>query len=86
MNLTGILGRLLGLENAQSIESVEPSLAAPWATIRPLAVLRLPGAERPGGALLFSLSAGKHAGTRTVLAVCRALALSLLLVALAEPI
>ena len=33
--ITGLLGRLLGLESAQTIEGYEPSLAAPWAQDAP---------------------------------------------------
>ena len=31
MSIGGLAGRLLGLEEAQRIESIEPSLGAPWA-------------------------------------------------------
>ena len=86
MNFNAILGRLLDLDNVHSIESVEPSLAAPWAhnssgwlffgclAFSVLAVL-----------FYFRCQRGKLA-VRVLLAVFRALVLSLLLLALAEPI
>jgi hypothetical protein len=86
MNFEAILGRLLNLDNVHSIESVEPSLAAPWA-------------HNSSGWLFFGCLAlsvlavlfyfrCQHGGrsVRVVLAVFRALVLSLVLLALAEPL
>jgi len=87
MNLTEIIGRILGLQQAQVIERTEPSLAAPWAHDAPAWLFF--GCLALGGlAVLFyaRYQRRRHAGVRAVLAVFRALALSLLLLLLAEPI
>jgi len=85
--ITDFLGRLLGLEAAQTIEGYEPSLAAPWAQDAPAWVLF-------GCAGLIAVSAIFYARyqrhrsprARVVGAVFRGLVLSLLLLLLAEPI
>ena len=87
MNATQLIGRMLGIEQAQSIEHVRPTLAAPWVQggsgwllfgVMGLAAL----------AILFytRYQQGRRVKARTTLAVFRALLLSLLLLILAEPI
>lgn len=86
MNATDILGRLLGLEGARRIEGYEFSLAAPWAYEAPAWLLF--------ACLAFALVAvvfyARYQQTRRfrpriLLAVFRALVLSLIVLILAEP-
>jgi len=85
--LTETLGNLLGLEEAQRIDSVEPSLGAAWAQSSP-AWLFFGAVGLAIVAIVFygRYQRGKHPGARAVLTVLRGLALALLLLLLAEPI
>jgi len=87
MMITNLLGRLLGLEEAQTIESYQPSFAASWAHgaagwvfFACLAMIAL--------SVLFYVKYQRHrsTGIRAALAVFRALALCTLILLLAEPI
>jgi hypothetical protein len=87
MNVAYYIGRLLGLEETQAIQRVEPALAAPWAQSAPAWLLF--------GCLGFLVLAivfytryqyGHRRGARMTLAISRALLLSLLLLILAEPV
>ncbi len=86
-SLTRILGDLLGVEQAQKIDSIEPSLGAAWARSSP-AWLFFGLVALAVVALVFyaRYQQKKHPGTRAVLAVLRAAALGLILLLLAEPI
>jgi hypothetical protein len=85
--MTDVLGRLLGLESAQSIEGYDFSLAAPWAHDAP-AWLLFGCLGLVALAVVFYGRYHRHksAGVRTLLGVFRATALCLLLLLLAEPI
>ena len=87
MNLTEIIGRMLGLKQTQAIEDFELSLGASWANDAPawlffgclgLSVL----------VVLFyaRYQRQRHVAARVVMAVFRGAALCLLLLALAKPI
>ena len=87
MNVTELIGRMLGLEEAQTIQGYQPSLGARWAHDAPawiffacLALIAL--------VVLFYAAAQRHkrAGVRVVLAVFRAVALCLIVLMLAEPV
>ncbi len=87
MNFPQTIGRLLGLDNVRSIESVEPSFGAAWAHRTPVLVFV--------GCVVLALVAAffysryqptsRHK-TRIALAALRALLLGLLFVILAEPV
>jgi hypothetical protein len=89
MNLWAWIGRLLGEDNVQAIERIEPSLAAPWAQSH-----SAPGWLLFGCLALVALSIyfywkWQTRGSRKlrlVLAIARGALLSLLLLVLAEPI
>ncbi|MBN2473237.1 MAG: VWA domain-containing protein [Pirellulales bacterium] len=84
---TDAFGRLLGLEETQTIEGFEPVLAAPWAHDAPAWVL-FGCIGLIAAAVVFYARYQRHkpAGARVVLAACRATVLCLLLLLLAEPI
>jgi hypothetical protein len=87
MSLTGILGKLLEIEDLESIEAVAPSFAAPWAHDGPAWLLF--GCLGLGALALVFYSRYQpraRAPLRIVLAVSRALLLGLLLLFLAEPV
>lgn len=87
MNVSTLFGRLLGLEQAEAIERVEPSLAAPWAREAPAWLVF-------GGIVLAALAIAVYARyqparqqrAKWALAAVRASLLVLLLVFLAEPV
>ena len=87
MNLAYYIGRLLGLEQTQTIQRIEPALAAPWAQSAP-AWLLFGCLGVAALAILFytRYQHGRHRSARIMLAVSRAALLSLLLVILAEPV
>ncbi|MHB9047672.1 MAG: hypothetical protein ACYC35_17165 [Pirellulales bacterium] len=87
MNLTSLVGRLLGLENVRSIDRIDPSFAAPWAHNGPAWVV-FGCAGLAALAMVFYLKY-QHRGrrrTRAVLGIARAILLCALFVILAEPI
>jgi len=87
MNATRLVGRLLGLEEAQAIDQIRPSLAAAW--VRDGSAWLLFGCiGLVALALVFyaRYQAGRRLGPRMGLAAARALVLCLLLVILAEPV
>ncbi len=87
MNATYYLGRLLGLEQTQAIQRIEPSLAAPWAQSAPAWVLfACLAAVLVAGVFYTRYQYGRQRTTRLALAVSRALLLSLLVFILAEPV
>ena len=79
--ITDLLGRLLGLEAAQTIEGYEPSLAAPWAHDAPAWVL-FGCIGLTAAAVFFYARYQRHRSprARVVAAVFRGLVLSLLVV------
>jgi hypothetical protein len=87
MNYLRWLGDLLGLDNVKTVESAEPSFAAPWASRAPAWVffgcLALSAATV---VLYLRYQPGKHRKGRIALAVVRAVVLSLLVVMLADPV
>lgn len=87
MNLAYYLGRLLGLDETQAIQQVEPSLAAPWAQSAPAWLLfGCLGAALVAVLFYTRYQFGRRRGARVLLAISRAALLSLLLVILAEPV
>lgn len=87
MNLTHWIGRALGLEQTQSIDRIEPNLAAPWAANSPAWLVF--------GCLAVALVAivfytryqyRRRPGARVMLGLFRAALLCLLLLILAEPV
>ncbi len=87
MNITELVGRLLGVANAVEIGRIEPSLAAPWAHDAPAWVLLGLVGLIVLGALFYSRFQhvpGKTA--RFLLTLLRAGCWCLLLVILAEPV
>lgn len=87
MNLTRIAGRLLGLENAEAIDRVDFSLAAPWAHEAPAWLLfGCLGMAFAAAVFYTRFQPGKRFGPRAALAAFRAAVLALLLLILAEPV
>jgi hypothetical protein len=87
MNFLRWLGGLLGLDNVKSVESVEASFAAPWASRAPAWVFFACLALIAAAIVVYiRYQPGKHRTGRIGLAVVRALALSLLVVMLADPV
>ena len=88
MSITELVGRMLGLENAEAIDRLpRVSLAAPWAHDAP-GWLLFGAVGFAAVALLFytRCQRGRRVGPRVLLAVCRAALLGLLLLVLAEPV
>lgn len=85
--LGGLVGRLLGLEEAQRIEAIEPSLGAPWAHDAP-AWLLFACVAAAVVAVVFYVRYQRHrsAPARAVLAVLRGAALAMIVLMLAEPV
>lgn len=87
MNLTELIGWLLGYENVQSIDRVEFSFAARWAQENPfLILLACVIVCSLAIALYFKYQPAGKTKSRLGLAVLRAALLSLLVFLLAEPI
>ena len=87
MNFTAWIGRALGLDGTQSIDRIEPSLAAPWAGARPAWLLFGCLAAVLLAAVFYTrYQYRRKRGARAALAVMRAALLSLLLLILAEPV
>lgn len=87
MNLTSLLGRLLGLEQTESIQQIEPSLAAPWAQNAPAWLLfACMGAILVAVVFYTRYQYGRQRRVRIGLAISRALLLCLLVFILAEPV
>ena len=87
MSLSEIIGRLLGLEDAQAIEGARLSLAAPWAQSAPAWLLfGCLGLAAVTLAFYLRWQSTRRARSRLVLAAFRAALLSLLLLVLAEPV
>jgi len=87
MNAAHLVGRLLGLDEAQAIDRIRPSLAAAW--VRDGSAWLLFGCiGLVALALVFYVryQGGRRLGPRMGLAAARALVLCLLLVILAEPV
>ncbi len=85
--LTKFLGRLLGVENLESIHSIRVSLAAPWAESGPAWVLFGCAALAVIAVVFYARcqpTGSKRA--RTLLAVCRAALLMLIFMILADPV
>jgi len=86
MNVTDILGRLLGLEGAQRIEGYEFSLAAPWAQEAPVWLLFACLALAFVAIVFYArYQQTRRFGPRILLALFRAAVLSLIVLILAEP-
>lgn len=85
--ITDLLSRLLGLEEAQTIQRYRPSLAAPWAQENP-AWLLFGCLALAAASVLFYARYQRHrpVGPRVALAAFRAVVLCLLLLLLAQPI
>jgi hypothetical protein len=87
MNLTPWIGRLLGLDDAVQIGSIEHSWAAPWAHDGPAwLVLGCVGLAVLALVFYTRLQHIRRVRTRLVLGLLRAAVLVLLLVMLAEPV
>lgn len=87
MNVTSYTGRLLGLEQTQSIQQIEPSLAAPWAQSAPAWLLFACLAAAVVAVVFYTrYQQSRHRRARLALAISRALLLSLLVFTLAEPV
>jgi len=87
MNLEAWIGRLLGLENVQAIQSVRPSLAAPWAHRGPAWLMfGCLGLGLVALAVYLKYQPTPWTRTRLVLAALRAAVLSVLLAILADPV
>jgi len=87
MNFTEYVGRMLGLEKTQAIQDIEPALAAPWAQAAPAWLLfGCLGAVVLAIVFYTRFQYARKPSARLVLAVGRALVLSLLLLILAEPV
>lgn len=82
----GWIGSLLGLENVQAIDRLEPSLAAPWA--RNVAWVLFAAAGLAVLTFVFYLKYQTHGSTRArmLLAGSRSLLLCTILLILAEPV
>jgi hypothetical protein len=89
MNLTAWIGRLLGQENVEAIEQIDPSLSASWAQERGAAAWLLLGCAALVALCVWFYLKHQTRGRRSArlgLAVARGLLLGLLLVILAEPV
>jgi hypothetical protein len=87
MNYQRWLGDLLGLDNVKTVESIEPSFAAPWASRAPAWVFFACLAVIAAAIVLYvRYQPGKQRKGRIALSVVRALVLSLLVVMLADPV
>ena len=87
MNLTDWIGRMLGLEHTQTIDKIEPSLAARWASSSPAWLLFGCLAAAAIAVLFYTrYQYRRKRGARIALALMRAVLLSLLLLILAEPV
>ncbi len=88
MNVTETIGRLLGQENVQSIDAVEPSFAAPWAQGNGLFWIVFGAVVLMAAAISFYLRWQPHGrrSIRLLLGVSRGLLLVLLFLILADPI
>lgn len=87
MNIPQWIGRLLGVEDVQSIESAKPSFAAPWAGRAPAWVFFACLAVVAAAVVLYlRYQPGKHRKGRIGLAVLRAVVLSLLVIMVADPV
>jgi len=85
--LTEFLGRLMGVENLQSINSMRLSLAAPWAQSGPAWVLFGCVALAVLAVVFYSRwQPSGHPRMRGLLAISRAILLVLLLLMLADPV
>jgi len=85
--ITDLLGRLLGLQEAQTIEGYEASLAAPWAQDAPAWVLFACIGLVAATVLFYTrFQRNRSARVRIVAGIFRAVVLCLLLLLLAEPI
>lgn len=85
--LTEFLGRLMGVENLQSINAMRLSLAAPWAQSGPAWVLFGAVALAILAIVFYSrYQPHGHPRMRSLLAVSRAVLLVLLLLMLADPV
>lgn len=81
------LDKLLGLDGAQSVESVEASYAAPWASRGPAWVFFACLALVALALVVYvRYQPGKHRRGRIALAVVRAVVLCLLVIMLADPV
>ena len=84
---TQLVGRLMGVENLQSIHSIRLSLAAPWAESGPAWVLFGCAALAALAIVFYSRWQPRgRKGARTVLAVSRSALLILMLLILADPV
>src|SRR4029079_6342210 len=85
--MTELLGKMLGIENVESIDSISVALATRWAEEHLFWVFLL-AASLVAGAVMFYWRFQSHgsARRRIALGVCRGLLLVLLLVALADPV
>lgn len=84
--LSGLFGRWGGASDGQSIDRLSVSLAAPWAHEAPAWLLFGCLAIVAGAvAFYFRWQVTKRPWARTAMAICRAVALCLALLALAEP-
>ncbi len=87
MNLTEWIGRLLNIENLERIESIDPTLAAPWAQSLPWLALLLALAAFVGGLAFYLVSQRRGSTTtRVALGTIRGLVLALLVLLLADPV
>ena len=87
MTVTQLIGRLLGLERVEAIEKLEPSFSAPWAQDAP-AWLLFGCLALAALVVLFYVKCQprRKVSARIALVLCQTLLLSLLLLALAEPV
>jgi hypothetical protein len=89
LNLWAWIGRLLGEENVQAIDRIEPSLAAGWAQSRSAPGWLLFGCLALAALSIYFYWKWQARGSKTLrlaLGIARGAVLSLLLVVLAEPI
>ncbi len=85
--LTQLLGRLMGVENLQSIDSIRVSLAAPWAQNGPAWALFGCVALAALAVIFYSrYQPRKRKTTITLLTISRSVMLAMLFMILAEPV
>lgn len=87
MNITEWIGRLLNIDNLESIDSIDPTLAAPWAQSYPWLAIGLAALAFVGGLVFYLWSQQRGGlGMRIFLGSIRGLVLAILVLLLADPV